>query len=150
MAKTLAELSEKMRDIDFCMLSTRTSGGAIAARPMSNNRDVDYDGDSFFFTCEDTGTVADIQQDANVGLGFQGKSGLFGVRPFFAAVEGRAELIRDKGEFGAHWTPALDTWFKQGIDTPGLTMIKVHAQRIHYWDGEEAGEIRLAKMVAQS
>jgi general stress protein 26 len=148
MTKTLADLSEKMRDIDFCMLSTRAPNGAIASRPMSNNRDVDYDGDSFFFTCDDAEMVADIQRDPQVGLGFQGKSGLFGVRPFFAAIEGRAELIRDKDRFEAHWTPALDSWFKQGVDTPGLTMIKVHAERVHYWDGEEAGEVRLSETVS--
>ena len=148
MTKTLADLSEKMRDIDFCMLSTRTPNGAIASRPMSNNRDVDYDGDSVFFTCDGTETVTDIGHDPQVGLSFQGKAGLFGVRPFFVAVEGRAELIRDRGQFEAHWTPALDRWFSQGIDTPGLIMIKVHAERVHYWDGEEAGEIRLSETVA--
>ena len=43
---SLSDISEKMRDIDFTMRSTRTEGGAIAARPMSNNREVEYDGDS--------------------------------------------------------------------------------------------------------
>jgi hypothetical protein len=45
----LHELSELMRDIDFVMLQTRIEGGNIAGRPMSNNRDVEYNGDSFFF-----------------------------------------------------------------------------------------------------
>ena len=57
---TLTDISEKMRDIDFAVLSTRTSGGEIAARPMSNNRQVEYDGDNFFFTLQETGTVKDI------------------------------------------------------------------------------------------
>jgi general stress protein 26 len=69
---TLQDISEKMRDIDFAILSTRTSGGAIAARPMSNNRQVEYDGDNFFFTLQDTGSVRDITGDPNVGLSFQG------------------------------------------------------------------------------
>ena len=47
---SLKDVSEKMRDIDFAVLSTRTDGGAISARPMSNNRQVDYDGDNYFFT----------------------------------------------------------------------------------------------------
>ena len=42
---TLSDLSKAMRSIDFAMLSTRTEGGEIAGRPMSNNGDVDYDGD---------------------------------------------------------------------------------------------------------
>ena len=59
----LADISEKMRDIDFAMLSTRTEGGMIAARPMSNNRQVEFDGDSYFFTCENTRTVRDIRSE---------------------------------------------------------------------------------------
>jgi general stress protein 26 len=38
---TLSDLAKWMRDIDFAMLSTRTEGGAIAGRPMSNNGDVE-------------------------------------------------------------------------------------------------------------
>ena len=48
--KSLADLATKMRGIDIAMLSTRTAGGEIASRPMSNNGDVDDDGDSYFFT----------------------------------------------------------------------------------------------------
>jgi general stress protein 26 len=29
------------------------------------------------------------------------------------------------------------------VDTQGLTMIKVHAKRIHYWDGNEDSNITL-------
>lgn len=39
----------------------------------------------------------------------------------------------------------LDRWFKQGIDTPGLTLIKVSARRLHYWDGYDEGELKLAE-----
>lgn len=143
----LAEISEKMRDIDFAVLSTRTEGGAVAGRPMSNNRDVDFDGDSYFFTCDDTRTVSDIARDLNVGLTYQSKSGMLGMKPFFITVEGRAELIKDKSRFAEHWTKDLDAWFKEGIDTPGLTLIKVAAQRLHYWDGFDGGEIALDQRV---
>jgi general stress protein 26 len=148
MPKTLSELSEKMRDIDFCMLATHAPDGTIACRPMSNNRDVDYDGESVFFTTAETHMVGEIGRNPNVGLSFQGKAGLFGVRPFFVAVEGRAELIRNRAEFEEHWTSDLDRWFKQGVDTPGLVMIRVHAERVHYWDGEEEGEVKLERAAA--
>lgn len=141
---TLDDISEKMRDIDFAILSTRTSGGAIAARPMSNNRQVEYDGDNFFFTLEDTGTVNDIRNDANVGIAFQGKSGALGMKPFFITLQGKAEMIRDMSEFAEHWTKDLDAWFKDGVYTPGLVLLKVHADRLHYWDGYHEGEINVA------
>ncbi len=140
---TLSDLSDKMRDIDFAMLSTRAEGGQIAARPMSNNGDVDYNGDSFFFTFEQSHTVQDIQRDPQVGLSFTGAKGLLGKPPIFISVEGNAELIRDKAAFEAHWTEDLDYWFKDGIDTPGIVLIKVHASRLHYWDGQDDGEIKL-------
>ena len=123
----LTDISEKMRDIDFTMLSTRTEGGALSGRPMSNNRQVEFDGDSYFFTCEDKRSVADIRRDPNVGLTYQSKSGMLGMKPFFIAVEGRAELIQDKSRFAEHWTKDLDAWFKDGVDTPGLILIKVVA-----------------------
>jgi general stress protein 26 len=143
--KSLADLAEKMKDIDFAILSTKTGSGAVAARPMSNNRQVDYDGDSYFFTCDETGTVADIEGDRQVGLAYQAKSGMLGMRPFFLTIEGRAELIRDKARFAEHWTKDLDRWFKDGIDTPGLTLVKVAADRVHYWDGYDEGELKLAE-----
>lgn len=141
--RTLADIAEKMRDMDFAMLSTTTEDGNISARPMSNNRDVEYDGDSYYFTTDDTLMVSNIERNPEVGLSFQGSAGLLKHRPLFVAVEGRADLIRDKGQFSDHWNSDLDRWFEKGIDTPGLVMIKVHAKRAHYWDGEDEGEIRL-------
>ncbi len=140
---SLKDISEKMRDMDFAMLSTRSEDGSIAARPMSNNRQVDFDGDSFFFTLDSTRTVADIRRDPQVGLSYQGKSGALGLKPFFITLEGRAEIIQDKERFAEHWTKDLDRWFEQGVDTPGLALIKVSAERLHYWDGYDEADIPL-------
>jgi len=138
---TLREISEKVRDIDFAMLLTRTESGEIAGRPMSNNRDVEYDGDSFFFTSDETRSVSDIKRHPLVALSYTGRKGLLGQPPIFITVQGEAELIHDKREFEAHWVKDLERWFKKGTDTPGLVLIKVHASRIHYWDGENEGEV---------
>ena len=46
----MKDLAKKIADIDFTMLSTRAEDGEIGARPMSNNGDVEYDGDSWFFS----------------------------------------------------------------------------------------------------
>ena len=143
MTKTLADLAEIMRDIDFTMLSTKTADGGIAARPMSNNGDVEYDGDSWFFALDSTHTVHEIGADPNVGMTLHGNTSLLGKPPIFIAAEGKAEIIRDKAAFEAHWNPDLERWFEQGTDTPGLVLIKVHADRVHYWDGENQGEVKL-------
>ena len=140
---TMKDLSRTMRELDFAMLVTRTSNGALAGRPMSNNRDVDYTGDSYYFANDQTRTVSDIEADPNVSLSFQGSSGVLGQRPLFVSVEGTAELIRDKAQFKAHWTSDLDRWFPNGVDTPGVVMIRVRATRMHYWNGMDEGEVTL-------
>ena len=43
---TLPDIARKLKKIDFCMMSTHAGSGAISNRPMSNNGNVDYDGDS--------------------------------------------------------------------------------------------------------
>lgn len=141
MSMTLKDLSKKMADIDFAMLTTKTKLGQLSSRPMSNNGEVDFDGDSYYFTWEDSRMTSDIERDPLVGLTFQGSKGLLGKPPLFVSVEGEAELIRDKALFVEHWTEELDRWFKNGIDTPGVTMIKVRAKRVHYWAGEDQGEL---------
>jgi len=142
--KTLADLAAKMRGLDIAMLSTKTAGGEIASRPMSNNGDVDYDGDSYFFTWGASRVVADIAGDDRVGLAFSVEPGLLAGAGLFVAVAGRAEVIRDKAQFERHWVPDLKAWFAQGVDTPDLVLIKVHAKRIKYWEGEDEGEVTLA------
>lgn len=133
--KTLADIAKDMRHIDIAILSTLTSGGSIAGRPMSNNKDVDFDGDTYFFTDARTEVASEIAANPQVGLGYQGKHGLY------IAVSGAADLIRDKAAFETHWNPDLDKWFEQGVDTPGLTLIHVKAKQLKYWDGKDQGEV---------
>jgi len=141
---SLQDVAETLRDIDFVMLNTHTEGGQIAARPMSNNREVDYDGDSWFFVDQESRTFTDLERDPKVSLSAQGGKGLFGKPPLFIAIEGHAEIIRDRGEFVEHWVSDLERWWPQGVDTPGLALVKVHANRIHYWDGEDQGELTVS------
>jgi len=146
--KTLKDLAEDMRRIDFAMLITHGPDGALAARPMSNNRQVDYDGDSWFFTDENTRMIEDIARTPEVALTYQGSTGLLGMRPLFIAIEGLASVVRDRAQFAAHWTDALERWWPQRIATPGLVLIRVEGRRAHYWDGDDEGELLLEEDAA--
>lgn len=144
--KTLADIAEDMRDIDFCMLVTTAEDGSLAGRPMSNNSEVAFEGTSWFFTYDDTRMVADIGRDASVGLTYAGKAGLKGIvgaPGMFIHVQGEASVIKDKARFEEHWVKGLERWFPQGTETPGLALLEVVATRVHYWDGEEEGEVPL-------
>ncbi|RDC60693.1 hypothetical protein HME9302_01908 [Alteripontixanthobacter maritimus] len=136
----LEHIAQAMKDIDFVMLNTLTKDGQIGARPMSNNRQVDYDGDSYYFTWEDCLMVDDIKRDPKIGLSFQGAPSPKGAPGTFISVEGKAEIVRDKAEFKKHWVDELDRWFEDGIDTDGMVMLHVHATRAAYWDDDEEAD----------
>ena len=124
----LKTLAQKMGGIDVTMFSTYSTYGKLDIRPMSNNGEVEYNGTSYYFAFEDSSVVKDIKRDEHVGLAFQSKKGLY------VAVDGRAKLIQDKSKMAEHWTPSLEQWFKEGVETSGVTMIEVQAKRIRYWD----------------
>ncbi|OLP62554.1 pyridoxamine 5'-phosphate oxidase [Xaviernesmea oryzae] len=140
---SMEDLSKKISKIDFCMFNTQGGSGMINSRPMSNNGDVEYDGDSWFFSYENTKKVSEIDRDAGVTLTFTAPPSMLGKPGIFVAVYGKASLIRDKAQFEAHWVKDLDRWFPEGIDTPGIVLIKVSANTIEYWDGEDNGRIDL-------
>lgn len=130
-------MSKKMRDLDLCMMTTITKSGMTASRPMSNNGDVEYDGNSYYFTWEKSHLVKDLEKNNHVSLTFSGPKKLF------LSVSGKAKLIRSKDKMAEHWVKSLDQWFKDGIDTKGVVMINVKAKRIKYWQEEDEGEIVL-------
>jgi len=139
---TLSEIAKDMAGIEVTIMSTHTESGGIANRPMSNNGDVTYDGTSFYFSYEQASAVSDIERAPKVALGFSSEAGLFS-QGIYVAVEGTAELIRDKAAFKQHWTRDLDKWFDQGVDTPGIVLIKVKANRVTYWKGRDEGEVEI-------
>ncbi|NDW03303.1 pyridoxamine 5'-phosphate oxidase family protein [Jiella pacifica] len=140
---SLSDLSKKMAKLDFAMLITQSADGGQTARPMSNNGDVDYDGDSYFFAYEQSRKIGEIRANSRVGLSYTGAVGMLGGPPLFVAVEGVASLSTDKATFADHWTKDLDRYFPQGMDTPGTVMIRVSAKTIRYWDGSDEGQITL-------
>lgn len=135
--KTLGDISSKMKDLDICMLTTQTARGQLSSRPMSNNGEVEYEGNSYFFTFEKSKLVKDIEENAQVNLGFNGKDDLY------ISLTGKAKLIRNKEKLQERWQDQLKQWFPQGVDTPGIVMVHVKAGRIKYWQREEEGEVKL-------
>ena len=134
---TLKEVSEKMRKLDICMLTTKTQGGLVTSRPMSNNGEVEYDGNSWFFTFEQSRTVKDIGENPEVNLNFNGPKDLY------ISLTGKAKLVKDKAQLKEHWLDELKQWFPDGIETPGIRLIHVKADRIKFWQKEEEGEVEL-------
>jgi general stress protein 26 len=133
----LNDISSKMRKLDICMMSTQTLRGNIASRPMSNNGDVEYDGNSYFFSFNESRAVKALEENAHVNLSFNGKNGLY------ISLSGKAKLVTDRAKLEKHWQDQLNQWFSEGINTKGIVMIHVKASHIKYWQGDEDGEVKL-------
>lgn len=130
----LQKAVEMMKAIDVAMLVTKTKGGAIAARPMSNNKDVSADdGTSYHFATDDGRIDDDLQRDDQCGATYSSGEA-------YVAVQGRAKLHQDRAAQEKHWVPDLEKWFQDGLDTEGLILIEVSPERIAYWKGREEGE----------
>jgi general stress protein 26 len=140
----IKDVAEALKNIDFVMFNTHTDGGWIAGRPMSNNHDVEYDGDSWFFVDRTSRTFLDVRQDPKVTISAQGATGLLGKPPMFLSIEGTAEIITDADALAEHWTRDLNRWWPDGPQTPSVALLKIRAERVHYWDGEEQGEVPLS------
>jgi general stress protein 26 len=132
----LKDIAQKMRNLDIATLVTVAEDGSLAARPMSNNGDVDFDGKSYYFTYEGSDKVKQISRNPQVQLAFEGDDNLY------VTVTGQAELIRDKAEFDKHWKDELQQWFDQGTNTPGMVLLCVKASQAKYWQDMEMGEWR--------
>ena len=139
----LRELSEELQKIGYGMLVTRSQIGLISGSPIKHNSHIQYTGESYFFTTTGTSTARDLDRDRNVLLSFQSQGDALTSSPLFITMEGTAELIHDQSRFSEHWPEDLEKWFSEGVDTPGLLLIKVKADRVRYWRGVDSGVVQL-------
>ncbi|APE27987.1 pyridoxamine 5'-phosphate oxidase family protein [Aurantiacibacter gangjinensis] len=134
--RSLSDIAQKLASIDIAMLVTKTgSEGAIAARPMSNNKDVSREhGTTFHFSTDDGRIDDDLQRSEECGATYVDGE-------FYCAVQAKGKLHRDRATLEKRWKPDLEKWFENGLDTDGLILIEVTPDRIAWWEGREQGEV---------
>lgn len=130
--KNMSHVKELMKDIDFCILTSRGEKGLLHSRPMSNNRNVEFEGDNYFFTYRDKDVCREIQKDPAVSISFSIPDEMI-----FMSVGGKAELLNDKELMKKYWNDELERYFPKGLDEEGIVLIKVKAELITLWEGEE-------------
>ena len=135
---TVARVAGLLRDLDFGMLTTRTDDGGLRARPMSNNGEVEFDGDTWFFANADSRKVAEIEADARVELSYADTT-----RFRFVSMTGQAAIVRDAAKKKELWFSDLERWFDEGPESDTIVLIKVTPTAVAYWNGEDQGEIEL-------
>lgn len=115
-----------INDIKVGMFTTLDGQGRLVSRPLVA-QEVEADGDLWFFTARDTTQVKHIAQNTQVNVSF-------GHRSSWVSVSGEAEVIDDLGRARALWNPAVEAWFPDGPETPGLVLVRVDSHSAEYWD----------------
>ena len=132
-AEKLAKLREMVKAIDICMLTTVDERGDLHSRPMSNNREIEFDGDLWFFTYGSSHKIDEVGRVPKVNASFADTDG-----QLYASLSGRAEIVRDRAKIEELWQPQLKAWFPEGTETPDIALLKVSVERAEYWDGSQS------------
>ena len=129
----LEKLREIVKAVDICMLTTVAEDGSLHSRPMSNNREIEFDGDLWFFTYGSSHKVDEVGRIPAVNASFADIES-----QQYVSLSGRAEVIHDKAKIKELWQPQLRAWFPDGVDTPDIALLKVSVQKGEYWDGTQS------------
>lgn len=139
--EAIDRLKELVEDIDFAMMTTQDAAGTFASRPMSTSQ-MDDNRDLWFFTAEDTKKVDDIEQDHDLALSYADTKGMR-----YVAIAGRASVVHDRAKMEELYTPALDIWFEDGLDTPGIALLKVSPTSAEFWEPKHGKIVMAAGMI---
>jgi general stress protein 26 len=129
----LRKLREIVKAVDICMLTTVDERGDLHSRPMSNNREVEFDADLWFFTYGSSHKVDEVGRVPKVCASFADVDA-----QQYASLTGRAEVVRDRAKIEELWQPQLKAWFPEGVETPDIALLKVTVERAEYWDGSQS------------
>ncbi|TDC37141.1 pyridoxamine 5'-phosphate oxidase family protein [Micromonospora sp. KC213] len=121
-------VTELVRHARVGMLTTTGVDGRLVSRPMTLP-EVEFDGELWFFTSARSAKVRQIRVNPEVNISFPDQR-----RHGWVSVSGSAREGYDRARAERLWQPGLTSWFPDGLDTPGLTLIKVHAGAVRYWE----------------
>jgi general stress protein 26 len=129
------KVKELIKDARICMLTTMTGDGRHVSRPMAL-QDVEFDGDLWFFTYSDSDLVEQIGSNPQVNVAFSDSG-----QHAWISISGTAARTDDPAKAKELWNPMLKAWFPDGLETPNLTLVKVHGETAEYWEAAHSSRV---------
>jgi len=59
----------------------------------------------------------------------------------WVSIAGPAMRTDDRAKAEELWNPLLKAWFPDGLETPGLTLVKVLAESAEYWESAHSSKV---------
>jgi general stress protein 26 len=129
------QFRDLVKDIPFAMFTTVTASGALRSRPMVATENA-FDGTLWFFTRTSSAVAQEIAGNNMVNITY-----VSAPEDRFVSVSGSASVVRDLERAAGMWSPAYNQWFAGGPSDPELSLIKIEASRVEFWD-RKAGRMR--------
>jgi general stress protein 26 len=129
------KVKQMIADARICMMTTMTADGRHVSRPMAL-QDVEFDGDLWFFAYADSDLVEQIGSHPQVNVAFSDAK-----QHNWVSVAGAASRVDDRAKAEELWNPMLKAWFPDGLDTPTLTLVKVHTESAEYWEAAHSSKV---------
>ena len=129
------KLAELLQGASIAMLTTVSPEHKLISRPMAV-QEAEFDGDLWFIFSEDSPKAQQIKDEAEVNVSFESKH-------TFVSLAGRGTVVHDRKKLEEHWSASVDAWFPDGIDTPGVALLKVEAESAQYWEAK-GGPVKMA------
>jgi general stress protein 26 len=129
------KVRELVKDARIGMLTTMTTDGRHVSRPMAL-QDVEFDGDLWFFAYADSDLARQIAVHPQVNVAFSDAK-----QHSWTSMSGAAQVVHDDAKARELWSPLYKAWFPDGLETPGLALIKVHAESAEYWEAAHSSRV---------
>ena len=128
-------VKQLVKDARIAMLTTMTGDGRHVSRPMAL-QDVEFDGDLWFFTYSDSDLVSQVTANPQVNVSFSDAK-----QHAWVSIAGAASRVDDRAKAEELWNPLLKAWFPDGLETPNLTLLKVHGETAEYWESAHSSRV---------
>ncbi len=142
--EAIKKIQELVKAANVCLFVSQLTQAPVSVRPMSTSK-VDEEGHVWFFSKKDSDKNEHILEDDQVQLLYSNNAS-----SEYLSLYGHAEIVHDRNKIEELWTPLAKTWFREGIDDPSITLLKVTPKEGHYWDTKNGKVISLIKMAVSA
>jgi general stress protein 26 len=138
------KLNEIIDSVKTCMFTTTDEDCNVFSRPMLTIK-IDNELNLWFFSKEDAEKVKEVSNNKQVTLVYShpGKN-------TYMNIYGSCSVVNDKEKMKEFWTPALKSWFPEGIEDPELCLIQVTVDEAVCWDNASNEMIPLVKAASHN
>lgn len=138
----IAKVAELIDGIEIAMLTTIEDDGSLRSRPMGT-QELEFDGELWFFTDADSAKVEEVRRDRRVNLSYAQPD-----KQRYVSLSGTADLVRDPAKMEQLWRAPLKLWFPDGLETPGIALLRVRVSHGEYWSAAGGAVQQLAGLAS--